>query len=134
MVRYLTDITEFKAFIGLCYPRGLLDQTTCNSCLCSVKRDRPFFGACMSVFRFSLLHANLSFNGHQNIRKRKAKHDVYYDWFSSVREILEMSNTKCSEALIPGEFLFLEDVAYSARNTVSFCNGSKPLKTELIFK
>lgn len=127
-----TNIIEMKAFIGLMYYRGLYGMNMHRvNILFSERHGAPVFSACMSRNRFEFLQGHLCFD-HAADRDERWKHDR----FTAIREVFEGCNKKFGKALVPDDYLSLDETLYPTRVQISFkqYNPDKPAKYGLLFK
>ena len=100
-----TTVTELKALFGFFYARGLFKQN-----YWSYKRiwdgliGHTLFEATMSKYRFLFLLKHFTFDD-PTTRTQRWK----YDSFAACREIFEMWNRNCGEAVNSGEFITIDE-------------------------
>ena len=125
-------IDEMKAFIGLIYFRGLYGQNSNRTnIIFSPKHGSPVFGACMSRNRFEFLQARICFDDFESREERWT-----HDRFAAIRELFEQFNKNSSKALVPEDFISLDETLYPTRNQFAFkqYNPDKPAKYGILFK
>ena len=126
------DKIDLLSTIGLMYFRGLygLNQHDIRL-LFSPNRGMPIFGATMSRLRFQFITRHLSFDD-INTREERWKKDR----FTAMREIFEQCNKNFGKALVPEDYISLDETLYPARTQVSFkqYNPDKPAKYGVLFK
>ena len=127
-----TSIIEMKAFLGLLYYRGLYGMNMHDvNLLFSERHGPPVFSACMSRMRFKFLQAHICFDALEN-REDRWEHDR----FTAIRDLFEECNKNFAKALVPEDYLLLDETLYPTRVQVSFkqYNPDKPAKYGLLFK
>ena len=118
--------------IGLMYLRGLYGLNKHDvRLLSSHDHGIPIFGATMSILRFLFIMRYFSFDD-VNTREQRWKNDR----FAALRQVFEMCNKNFGEALVPVDYISLDEILYSARTQVSFkqYNPDKPAKYGVLFK
>ena len=129
---YPTDEIELKAYIGLRYFRGLEGKNQMNfRRLFKPSMGHQIFSSTMCLSRFQFLNVNICFD---DAATRPERFDA--DRFAAFREIFEMFNTNCSEAMVPDGYLTIDETLYSCRIAVGFkqYNPSKPNRYGILFK
>ena len=124
--RRKTDATELKAFLGLLYFRGLLQQN-----MWSVKRlfedqiGHPIFSATMARDRFEFIRRVIKFDNPETRAERFRR-----DKFAAFRDFFEAWNLLCAHTVNPGDFVTIDECLYALRNKLSFktYNPNKPSK------
>ena len=126
------DRIDLLATIGLMYFRGLYrgNQHSVNL-LFSPDRGIPIFGATMSRLRFQFITRHLSFDDIDTREERWRK-----DKFAAMRDVFELCNKNFGEALVPEDYISLDETLYPTRTQVSFkqYNPDKPAKYGVLFK
>ena len=130
--RQITNMAELRAFIGLRYARGLLSRN--NQAIRDLYTDpegHHIFGATMQRNRFEFLNKMITFDD-IGTRKKRFEHDR----FAAFREVFEMFNDNCSQALNPDGYLSLDETLYPCRTRISFkqYNPSKPSRYGILYK
>ena len=128
----VTTIIEMKAFIGLMYYRGLYGQNNHRlDMLFSERHGAPVFSATMSRMRFQFILAHLCFDDYRSVNRRWPN-----DRFVAIREFFEQCNINFAKALVPEDYLSLNETLYPMRNQISFkqYNPDKPAKYGMLFK
>ena len=128
----VTTIIEMKAFIGLMYYRGLYGQNNHRlDMLFSERHGAPVFSATMSRMRFQFILAHLCFDDYRSRDRRWPN-----DRFVAIREFFEQCNINFAKALVPEDYLSLDETLYPMRNQISFkqYNPDKPAKYGMLFK
>ena len=99
--------------------------------LFSHDRGIPIFGATMSRLRFLFIMRHFSFDD-VNTREQRWKNDK----FAALRQVFEIRNKNFGEALVPVDYISLDETLYPARTQVSFkqYNPDKPAKCGDLFK
>ena len=126
------DRIDVLSVIGLMYLRGLygLNKHDVHLLFCH-DRGILIFGATMSRLRFLFIMRHFSFDD-VNTREQRWKNDR----FAALRQVFEMCNKNFGEALVPVDYISLDDTLYPARTQVSFkqYNPNKPAKYGVLFK
>ena len=128
----VTDAVEVHAFLGLLYYRGLYGMNCHHTdYIFGTTFGPPVFSATMSCSRFKFLLVHISFDDHTTRQDRWKS-----DRFSAMREIFEQCNTNFAKAVVPDDYLSLDETLYPTRNQISFkqYNPDKPAKYGLLFK
>ena len=119
-------VIEMRAFIGLMYYRGLygLNMMSTNV-IFSERHGPPVFSATMGKNRFGFILYHLCFDDRET-REERRKHDR----FAAFRDVFEEVNEKFGKALIPEDYLSLDETLYPSRQRISFrqYNPDKPSK------
>ena len=126
------DSVELYAFIGLNYYRGLYNLNCHNiKILFSDDKGFPIFGATMSRLRYAFISAHLCFDDFQSRQERWQG-----DRFTAFREIFEKCNENFAKAMVPSDYLTIDETLYPMRTQVSFkqYNPDKPAKYGMLFK
>ena len=126
------DAIDIYAVIGLMYMRGLYGLNKHDlRLLFSDKRGIPIFGATMSRLRYQFIVKHLSFDDIETREERWKS-----DRFTAMRDIFEACNKSFGSALVPENFIALDETLYPTRNQISFkqYNPDKPAKYGLLFK
>ena len=126
------DDIDLYAFFGLLYFRGLYNLNHHDINLpFSDTRGLPVFGATMSRLRFQFMLAHLSFD---NLDTRPERWKT--DRFTAMREFFEQCNDRFGAALVPEDYISLDETLYPMRTQVNFkqYNPDKPAKYGLLFK
>jgi len=127
-----TTVSEMRALIGLIYYRGLYGMNQFStSILFSPRHGPPVFSATMSRQRFAFLLSHLCFDDYPT-RAERRKHDR----FAAMRDFFETFNKKFAEALVPEDYISLDETLYPMRTQISFkqYNPDKPAKYGILFK
>ena len=128
----LVDRIDVLSVIGLMYLRGLygLNKHDVRT-MFSHDRGIPIFGATMSRLWFLFIMRHFSFDD-VNTREQRWKNDR----FAALRQVFEMCNKNFGEALVPVDYISLDETLYPARTQVSFkqYNPDKPAKYGVLFK
>ena len=126
------DSIDLYAVIGVMYFRGLygLNQHEIRLSFSDV-RGIPVFGATMSRLIFQFIIAHLTIDNFK-IRAERWKTDR----FAAIREFFEDCNDNFGAALIPEDYISLDETLYPMRTQVNFkqYNLDKPAKYGLLFK
>ena len=120
---------DVLSVIGLMYLRGLYGLNKHDvRLLFSHDRGIPIFGTTMSRLRFLFIMRHFSFDD-VNTRWKN-------DRFAALRQVFEMCNKNFGEALVPVDYISLDETLYPARTQVSFkqYNPDKPAKYGVLFK
>ena len=128
----MTTIIEMKALIGLMYYRGLYGQNNHRlDMLFSERHGAPVFSATMSRMRFQFILAHLCFDDYRSRDRRWPN-----DRFVAIREFFEQCNINFAKALVPEDYLSLDETLYPMRNQISFkqYNPNKSAKYGMLFK
>lgn len=128
----IVDSIDIYAAIGLMYFRGLYGMNMHSThILFSPKQGPPPFGATMSRLRFHFICSHLCFYNPDTITERW-KHDR----FAAMREIFSECNKNFARALIPEDYLTIDETLYPMRNQISFkqYNPDKPAKYGMLYK
>ena len=127
----VTTIIEMKAFIGLMYYRGLYGQNNHRLDMLFSEHGAPVFSATMSRMRFQFILAHLCFDDYLSRDRRWPN-----DRFVAIRELFEQCNINFAKALVPEDYLSLDETLYPMRNQISFMqyNPDKPAKYGMLFK
>ena len=100
-----TNIVEMKTFIGFFFYRGLYGMNNHRvNILFSDAHGPPVFSATMPRMRFDFLLAHICFDD-INDRDERWKHDR----FAAIREIFERCNDNFGKALVPEDYLSLDE-------------------------
>uniref|UniRef100_UPI00358F0E78 uncharacterized protein n=1 Tax=Myxine glutinosa TaxID=7769 RepID=UPI00358F0E78 len=124
--------TEIRALLGMLYYRGMLGQNLLDvKWLFGDRVGHPVFGATMSKNRYKFLLTKLSFDD-KDTRPERWRNDR----FTAFRELHDLLNRNCAEALIPSDFITIDETLYPMRSGISFrqYNRSKPAKYGLLFR
>uniref|UniRef100_UPI00358F374B uncharacterized protein n=1 Tax=Myxine glutinosa TaxID=7769 RepID=UPI00358F374B len=116
---------------GMLYYRGMLGQNLLDvKWLFGDRVGHPVFGATMSKNRFKFLLTKLSFDD-EDTRPERWRNDR----FAASRELHDLLNRNCAEALIPSDFITIDETLYPMRSGISFrqYNRSKPAKYGQLF-
>lgn len=128
----VVDATDIYALIGLMYMRGLygLNNHSINL-LFSDKKGLPVFGATMSRMRYEFMMKHLCFDDFET-RNERWKHDR----FAAIRGLFEKCNEIFGAAVVPEDYISLDETLYPTRNQVNFkqYNPDKPAKYGILFK
>ena len=126
------DSIDLYAVVGLMYFRGLygLNQHDIRLPFSDV-RGIPVFGATMSRLHFQFIIAYLTFDDFE-IRAERWKTDR----FAAIRGFFEDCNDNFGAALVPEDYISLDETLYPMRTQVNFkqYNPDKPAKYGLLFK
>ena len=127
----VTDVIELRAFIGLCYLRGILRVSKQNIKMLFGPDGHHAFGATMSVKRFAFLNSMLSFDEPETRAERKKA-----DKFAVMRDFFEAFNKNCGRYLAPPVFLAIDETLYPTRGQIGFKQyiHGKPDKFGINFK
>ena len=128
----VVDIIDINAVIGLMYIRGLYGLTKHNlNLLFSDKKGLPIFGATMSRLRYQFIIKHLCFDD-IDTRPERWKSDR----FAAMRKLFEECNNSFGAALVPEDYISLDETLYPTRNQVNFkqYNPNKPAKYGILFK
>ena len=111
----LTDTTEIKAYIGLCYLRGIFQQNNWSyRRIFSDMIGHPVFLSTMCANRFSFL------NSHYSLDDPETRSDRWkQDRFAAAREVFEEFNNNCAMALQADDFMAIDECLYPCRNQVA---------------
>ena len=126
------DRIDVLSVTGLMYLRGLYGLNKHDvRLLFSHDRGIPIFGATMSRLRFLFIMRHFSFDD-VNTREQRWRNDRFAD----LRQVFEMCNKNFGEALVPVDYISLDETLYPARTQVSFkqYNSDKPAKYGVLFK
>ena len=126
------DIIDIQAFIGIMYFRGLYGLNNHHlNILFSEKQGPPVFGATMSRQRFEFISSHICFD---DIHTRNERWS--HDRFTCMREILEECNKNFSRAVVPADYLTIDETLYAMRNQIAFkqYNPDKPAKYGMLYK
>ena len=128
----LTDSVEMKAYIGLCYLRGLFQQNNWDyKRIFANMIGHPVFSATMSANRFCFLNRHFSMDDAETREERWQT-----DRLAACRDIHEEWNDNCSAALQADDFMAIDECLYACRNQISIkqYNPNKPAKYGLLIK
>ncbi|XP_041464561.1 uncharacterized protein LOC121415423 [Lytechinus variegatus] len=117
-ITYLHETTacEIRAIMGMLYARGMLGQNLLHvNWLFGEHVGHPIFGATMSKNRFKFLMTKLSFDDEDT---RPARWQNYR--FAAFRELHDMMNKNCAQAVTPNDFITLDETLYPMRTGIGF--------------
>ena len=111
----VTNVIELRAFIGLCYLRGILRVSKQSIEMLFGPDGHHAFGATMSVKQFSFLNSMLSFDEPETRQERKKA-----DKFAVMWDFFEAFNKNCGRYLAPSVFLAIDETLYPTRGQIGF--------------
>ena len=126
------DSIDVYAVFSLMFFRGLYGLNQHDIRLpFSDKQGLPIFGATMSRLRYQFIVAHLSFDDIDTRSTRWKK-----DRFAALRDFFEQCNNKFAAALVPEDYITLDETLYPMRTQVNFkqYNPDKPAKYGILFK
>ena len=126
------DRIDIYATFGLMYFRAVynINNRDLNIAF-SDKHGSPPFSSTMSRLRFEFISSHMCFDD-PDTRKDRWQHDR----FAAMREIFEECNKNFARALVPDDYLTLDETLYPMRNQIAFkqYNPDKPAKYGMLFK
>ena len=128
----LVDTTDILALFGLMYMRGLYGLNTHTiDLLLSDRKGIPIFSATMSRYRYKFIIKHICFDDFESRNERWKD-----DRFAAMRSLFERCNGKFGAALVPEDYISLDETLYPTRNQASFkqYNPDKPAKYGILFK
>ena len=128
----LVNTTDNLSLFGLMYMRGFYGINKHTIDLLFLHRKRiPIFSATISRSRYKFIIKHKCFDDFES-RNEKWKHDR----FAAMHSLFEQCNRKFGEALVPKDYISLEERLYPMRNQVSFkqYNPEKPAKYGILLK
>ena len=126
------DAIKIYGFTGLMYIRGLYSWNNHSlRILFSEEKGMPVFEATMSRLRFSFIVQHLCFDVEETRATRWQS-----DRFAALRDLFEACNNNFAAALVPEDYLIIDETLYPMRNQIAFkqYNPDKPAMYGLLFK
>ena len=126
------DSVDIYAVFGLMFFRGLYGLNNHDIRLpFSKKQGLPIFGATMSRLRFQFIISHISFDDIDTRNERWKQ-----DRFAAIRDFFEQCNNNFAAALVPVDYITLDETLYPMRTQVNFkqYNPDKPAKYGMLFK
>ena len=107
---------EMRAYLVLVLLRGLYKQNHWSVArIWEEKIGHPLFRSTMSYNRFMFISSNFCMD---DASTREARWTD--DRFAAAREVWEIFNDACSEAVAAGDFVTIDESLYQSRTKVSF--------------